>query len=168
MYSQNKTFFYYDHLFFFMKKLLNSVLCKENYSLFTITLFPLSMIFLKRYFSFQKTATQNKEKYFDVKEVSEECECQYGFKREEFKKNIEDLKNSVGNQNVHIFVTSGKKSTEWEENEDKTVLLLIINKEFINNLTKEIKKNKNVSPRITLIEDKSIGEGKKFKNKKRI
>jgi len=72
-------------------------------------------------------------------------------KEKSLKKNQEKLMDSIGQHNKHFFLCSGKKSTEWSKKEDET--------DFIKNFTKDLKKAKNVKPRLTLIEDESVGEG---------
>ena len=62
---------------------------------------------------------EKKEEYsfHDVCEVSEDCECQFGFKRKDFKK--EETTGNVAFHQKFIFVCSGLKSSEWPEKLEK-------------------------------------------------
>jgi hypothetical protein len=64
----------------------------------------------------------NQQDFHDLKEIDEECECMYGFKREEFKKNTDKILDSLQFHNKQIFILSGKKSTEWAKNEEESVI----------------------------------------------
>eukprot|EP01080_Neovahlkampfia_damariscottae_P003945 gene3945-7155_t len=62
---------------------------------------------------------EKKEEYsfHDVCEVSEDCECQYGFKRPDFKNEV--LTGNVSFHQKFIFVCSGMKSSEWPQKLEK-------------------------------------------------
>jgi mannitol-specific phosphotransferase system IIBC component len=64
--------------------------------------------------------------FHDVCEVSEDCECEFGFKRKNFKK--DEVNGNVSFHSKFIFVCSGLKSTEWPERVESDVFFSFIQK----------------------------------------
>jgi hypothetical protein len=64
--------------------------------------------------------------FHDVCDVSEDCECEFGFKRKNFKK--DEVNGNVSFHSKFIFVCSGLKSTEWPERVESDVYFFIFKK----------------------------------------
>jgi len=95
--------------------------------------------------------------YYDCKDVTEECECKFGFKRKEFK--AQDPLGNLGDHFKHLFVCSGQKSTEWPKRVEDT--------EFGTLITNSLKAMTKTHPslgkiKLSFIEDHSRDPHKGF------
>ena len=71
--------------------------------------------------------------FYDVqKEYSEECECEFGFKRPDFKQG--SMIGRVTFHDKHIFVLTKMKANEWDKDFDKQGFAMVLKKGLSKNL----------------------------------
>lgn len=104
---------------------------------------------LKRFY-FGEPKIDKTQLFHDCCEVSEDCECMYGFKRPDFKK--DEITGRVVFHTHHIFICSGQKSTEWKSHVEQEGFAAQLNAALL-------KHRKQIRVQFSFIEEESTGDG---------